>query len=84
MCSCEPCCSAAPAASALQLLLSQDYDDEWLDNPVVAGSWGLSWSFKEEFDDAFQVMVGGAFVAAGRVRRESVVATAIPVLLVHE
>lgn len=39
----------------LQLLLALDYEDDWLDNPVVAGSWGLNWTFKDDFDEAFQV-----------------------------
>jgi hypothetical protein len=42
----------------VQLLLSQEYDDDWLDNPVVGGSWGLTWAFKEQWDDAMQVREG--------------------------
>jgi hypothetical protein len=42
----------------VQLLLSQEYDDDWLDNPVVGGSWGLTWPFKEQWDDAMQVRGG--------------------------
>jgi hypothetical protein len=38
------------------VLLAADYDDDWLDNPVVAGTWGLTWAFKEAFDDAFEVL----------------------------
>jgi hypothetical protein len=38
-----------------QLLLALDFDDDWLDNPVISESWGLTWQFKEDFDDGFQV-----------------------------
>jgi len=45
----------------LQLLLSQEYDDDWVENPVVCRSWALSWDFKEAFDEAFEVswLLGG-------------------------
>jgi hypothetical protein len=49
----------------LQLLLSQEWDDDWLDNPVVAGSWGLTWAFKEQWDDAMQVGGGDGSCACG-------------------
>lgn len=45
----------AAADGVLQLLLSLDYEDDWVDNPVVAGSWGINWVFKDDFDEAFQV-----------------------------
>lgn len=38
-----------------QLLLSLEFDDDWVDNPVVAHSWAISWDFKEAFDEAFEV-----------------------------
>jgi hypothetical protein len=53
------CPAWLPIALPLQLLLSQEYDDDWLDNPVVGGSWGLTWAFKEQWDDAMQVVGGG-------------------------
>lgn len=50
----------APVAPAvlfvpLQLLLSLEYDDDWVDNPVVAHSWAINWDFKEAFEEAFEV-----------------------------
>lgn len=39
----------------LQVLLSLDYDDDWIDNPVVSRSWAITWDFKEAFDEAFDV-----------------------------
>ncbi|KAF6253793.1 nucleotide cyclase [Scenedesmus sp. NREL 46B-D3] len=63
------CLSPAVRAKVRQvdcvtLLLSQEYDDDWLDNPVVGGSWGLTWSFKEQWDDAMQLYLSGDWPAA--------------------
>lgn len=44
-----------PSPPLPQLLLAQEYDDDWLANPVLAGSWGLDWAFKEQWDEAMQV-----------------------------
>lgn len=39
----------------LQVLLSLEYDDDWVDNPVVSRSWAITWEFKRAFDAAFEV-----------------------------
>eukprot|EP00879_Flechtneria_rotunda_P028035 GHRR01030109.1.p1 GENE.GHRR01030109.1~~GHRR01030109.1.p1 ORF type:complete len:200 (+),score=69.83 GHRR01030109.1:78-677(+) len=49
-----------------ELLLSQEYEDDWLDNPVVASSWGLTWQYKEDFNAAFQMYLSGDWQAARR------------------
>lgn len=50
-----PLCPTASTLYQHQVLLSLDFDDDWVDNPVVAASWAITWEFKEAFDDAFEV-----------------------------
>ncbi len=40
---------------AAEVLLAQEYEDDWADNPDVADTWGLSQHFKDMFDEAFKV-----------------------------
>jgi hypothetical protein len=42
-------------AEACELLLSAQWEDEWLDNPVLASSWALTGAYKQQWDLGFQV-----------------------------
>lgn len=47
--------SSSGVADSADDLLYCEYDDDWEQNPAIANSWALSFGFKQQFEDAFQV-----------------------------
>ena len=48
----------------LELMLGQEFQDEWLENPDLIQTWGISPSFKHSFDAAFQLYIEGEWMQA--------------------
>ena len=47
--------SSCVDAEACEMLLSSQWEDEWLDNPVLASSWALTGPYKQQWDAGFEV-----------------------------